>query len=446
MKHLIPTFMLLMVIGCHRTLAPWPSEGDKQDVTMYVRARSLSGISATPSVFQFFIHDPSRSVTTCYNLSVTESADEQLHLKLFPGTYTGYCITQAEDMEHWEYTENYSPEKIFLKANKAANRDHLLGESHFTIQQTEPNDVIFDLNRKVGMLRIIIENIPEWLTDLQINLSNIPQKMSLTGQYSGNGTITKAIGIPDENGTSVTSLLVFPPHEKAILTLSSQSMVFVTPEHPIKIKANRQTEIKVIFKDPTEMSQVNILTEIIDWNDTILQEEDWEIDRPAGPCQGSGNGMNLVANGSFEEDFTDLPDAWKATSNSENPPQVVSVNSPVQEGNKAVRVEGKTYLYQDVPVVGGTCYQLKLYVNAPNHHVKWRSWCTWMQGSKTLPSDALHSSSYQYETDGYIDVYQGKIFRAPVGATKLRVEVRNYMDPIQGEGLYVDAVSVEAVE
>ena len=109
-------------------------------------------------------------------------------------------------------------------------------------------------------------------------------------------------------------------------------------------------------------------------------------------------------------------------------------------------IEGKTYLYQDIPVTGGQCYQLKMYVNAPAHEVKWRSWCTWMKGSKNLPSDALHSPSYQYETSGYIDAYAGKVFRAPADATKLRVEIRNYMDPVEGKGLYVDAIRVEAVD
>ena len=45
-----------------------------------------------------------------------------------------------------------------------------------------------------------------------------------------------------------------------------------------------------------------------------------------------------------------------------------------------------------------------------------------------------------------IDAYAGKVFRAPADATKLRVEIRNYMDPVEGKGLYVDAIRVEAVD
>ena len=45
-----------------------------------------------------------------------------------------------------------------------------------------------------------------------------------------------------------------------------------------------------------------------------------------------------------------------------------------------------------------------------------------------------------------MDAYAGKVFRAPADATKLRVEIRNYMDPVEGKGLYVDAIRVEAVD
>lgn len=448
MKHMIYLLTVIMAIGCHHSMEPWPSDGDKQDVAMYVRTRSLSGITAAPSVYQFFVYDQTHSKMSQYSVNPEKENNNVLHLKLFPGTYTGYCVTNAEDAGNWEYSDNLPPNEICLKSGKTETGDHLLGQNDFTVAQDGNNSTVFDLSRKVGMLRVTIERIPEWLTDLQINLSNISQKMSLTGEYKGDCSITKNIGLPDENGTSVTTLLVFPPKEKAILTLSSNSMVFVTPEHTIEaILANRITDIKVIFKDPIPTGQLEITTQLVDWDETILQEENWEIDQPEGPCTGSGNGINLIANGSFEADFIgDLPEHWNTdVSSKEYTPRIVGVTSPTLEGSKAVRIEGKTYLYQDIPVKGGQCYQLNIYVNAPTHEVKWRIWCTWMKGSKNLPSDALHSPSYQYETSGYIDVYEGKVFRAPTNATKLRVEIRNYMDPVEGKGLFVDALRVEAV-
>ncbi|MDE7374524.1 MAG: hypothetical protein K2M86_04265, partial [Odoribacter sp.] len=71
---------------------------------------------------------------------------------------------------------------------------------------------------------------------------------------------------------------------------------------------------------------------------------------------------------------------------------------------------------------------------------------TWQKGSTKLPSEQLQSTSYEGQTDGYTDFYAGKIFRAPSDANKLRIEVRNYNDPASAQGIYVDAVSVQAVD
>ena len=65
MKRMIYILAVVMAVGCHRSMAPWPGDGDKQDVAMYVRTRSLSGITASPlsvSVFCLrsgsFQHEP----------------------------------------------------------------------------------------------------------------------------------------------------------------------------------------------------------------------------------------------------------------------------------------------------------------------------------------------------------------------------------------------------
>ena len=49
MKRMIYILAVVMAVGCHRSMAPWPGDGDKQDVAMYVRTRSLSGITASPA-------------------------------------------------------------------------------------------------------------------------------------------------------------------------------------------------------------------------------------------------------------------------------------------------------------------------------------------------------------------------------------------------------------
>ena len=70
-----------------------------------------------------------------------------------------------------------------------------------------------------------------------------------------------------------------------------------------------------------------------------------------------------------------------------------------------------------------------------------------MNGTKKLDSDAIRESSYRNKTEGYEDVYAGTVFKAPEGATKLRMEIRSYTDRnTSQEGIYIDAVSIEKIE
>ena len=118
MKRMIYILAVVMAVGCHHSMDPWPGDGDKQDVAMYVRTRSLSGITASPSVYQFFVYDQVHSSMSRYSVNPEKEDNNVLHLKLFPGTYTGYCVTNAEETENWEYTDNLPPGEIFLKSGK----------------------------------------------------------------------------------------------------------------------------------------------------------------------------------------------------------------------------------------------------------------------------------------------------------------------------------------
>ena len=455
MKHVVTVLVALGMLACRQNMEAWPSDGERQDVSMYVRTRSLSGITPAPTAYQFLIFNKENAKFSRFNTNPEPDNRTRMHLKLFPGNYLGYCLTGAEEEDALIFNETSPPEKIFLKAQKTTKshneaKDHLLGVQEFTVDETNEVPVVFDLSRKVGMLKVRIENIPEWITDLQINLSNVPQQMNLAGEYSGNYTVTKNIQIP-EDGVSETDLLVFPPQEnhKAALSLVSNSLVFVTPDHLIEsIQANRITEIKAVFQEAAASYQVDFASQLVEWEAQILREEDWEIDLPEKACSGTGNGTELVVNGSFEEDFVNnVPANWTLDATSKDYPRsALSVTSPVQEGDKAVLIDGKTYIYQDIPVTGGKCYQLHLHVNAPASGARWKCYSTWQKGSTKLPSDPLQSSSYEGKTTGYADFYDGKIFRAPSNANKLRIEVRNYNDPASNQGIYVDAVSVQAVD
>lgn len=450
---MILVLAVLLAGACKHSMEEWPSDSDKQEVAVHLKNRSLS--TGTFSGCRLFVYDEATQKMSWYNASADLNNTTLFHVKLYPGTYTGFCVTNAEEAAYWECAENLSPEQVYLKAQKSSDsheeaKDYLLGENRFQVGENLPNQTSFNLDRKVGMLRVSVGNIPEWLNDLQINLSQIPKKMNLRGDYGTETyTISKKI-TPPERGLSETTLLLFPPKGKSVLTLSSDEYAFATPAHNIEtIEANRITEIEVLFKDPGNLSSLDITARMSEWEALPIQEDSWTIDLPPGPCEGIGNGHNLVQNPGFEDSFTEgLPAAWKLdAAGGSKQVSLITASSSLREGQQAIRLEGKTYLYQDLSVSGGQCYQFKLYVNASHEKVKWRYWYTWMKGSSNLPSDAIRSTSYQYATTGYTDVFQERIFRAPSDADKLRVEIRTYTtDAPPGEGLYIDGVSVEAVD
>lgn len=452
MKRILFLWMTLAFAACHRSMEPWPYEGDKQTVCIEASATQANSFYGLPANCQFFVYDEANKRTEKQEAQ-QEGSKNQYHVKLFPGTYTGYCVTNASGTSYWKYEEKLSPEAILLKSQtQGGSRDHLIGQREMVVKAEGDNTFNFQMERKVGQLLIIVHNIPEWLTDLQLKINNIPKSISLTGVYDqGTHTIhanaSKAI-----KGVSTTQLLVFPPQNdrKSGLTLTSNTHKYVSQEYEIQqIVANKTTRIDVIFETAPDMNIVDFTTTLVEWDKDTIKEE-WETPTPEQeqPCEGTADGYNLVNNPDFEEGWIEgIPTGWKLDGSGKSK-LIKQVMLPVHHGNYAVQLNGATYLYQDVFIEGGSCYQLKLFANAPNENIKWRYWCTWMQGSTPMTSfsEELHPNKYWNKTDGYIDVLEGKIVRAPANATRIRMEVRTYTGtPADGEGLYIDGVNVERV-
>ncbi len=445
----------MVVLGaCRRDSEPWSEDDPKQEVAVVVRTGSSVG-AFSPVNYQLFVYDEQKQETDFCEVPPEAGDARRFRWKLSPGTYTGFCMVNVVNQTVLEYSKSKTPEQIFVKLEKNAGNyteaaDYLLGQADFTVTEGEPVPVVFDMQRKVAQLRVIVENVPENLTDLTIHVFSIPLKMNLLGNYtSETGTLIKTAGI-SVAGISTTGILLFPPVGESGLMLSYRvgNTPYQTPVRSIQtLTANRITEIKAVFGSIPGSEWVGFETEIYDWEETIVRERDWYIDIPPDVCKGVGNGVNLIQNGDFEGGVTEgIPEHWKLDANGTDKKSVV-VDAPVYQGNKAVRLEGKTYLYQDVPVSEGRCYQLRMYVRADVAEVKWRVWCTWMAGNRSLASEEIRSSAYGYQTEGYVDVFRNGIFRAPAGTTKLRMEVRTYMSSwTGGTGLYVDTVAAELVE
>lgn len=456
MKQLIIMLIGISLLSCHRKMSPWPYDGDKQSVTIQTRTGNSGSFATLPLNCQLFVYNEATGQTEKHD-ATQEGSKNRYQVKLYPGTYTGYCVTNASEEIYWKYAETDMPENILLKSQQqGGSRDHLLGSCSMTVQEGEANTFTFDLERKVAQLLIVINNFPEGVEDLQIKVNNIPKTISLAGTYdSGTHTVTTSAS-PAVDGISTTQLLVFPPQsgKRSTLTLVSNACAYISDEYQINdIAANKITRIDITFQDLPEMDIAYFSTSVETWDKDTIKEE-WETPgpQPFEPCQGTGDGNNLVDNPGFEEGIdattgTEIPREWLLNSAGDNK-KVELVSNHVYKGNYAAQLRGVTYMYQDIPVEGGKCYQLKMHVSAPNPEVKWRYWCSWMEGSTALSgfSDPIRSSSYQYQTEGYIDAMEGMIVRAPANATRIRMEIRTYSGtPLSGDGLYVDEISVERV-
>ena len=399
--------------GCQHEPEPWTEEG--RGTPVFVRAGN--GINQLPPVtgYQVFVYDEKTRETGFYECNLVGTSGDRFNLELPSGTYTGFCMVNVEDKAVREYSKTKTPGQIFIRLKQAEEgycetKDYLLGQTDFTIQEDKQEEVVFDLERKVARLRVIIENVPPEMNDLMLHVTSIPEKMNLLGEYTENvQTVVKRAERAQE-GVSTTSLFLFPARGNCGLSFSYKmgATSYTTSVHELSaLLANRITEIRVVLGRPGD----------------------------------------LVRNGSFEEGkWEGLPLGWNLGTGGADR-QAIRVGSPVLEGKKAVCLEGKTYLYQDIPVRGDACYQFQLYANSPSEEVKWRWWCTWMSGTTNLPSEDIRTSEYHYQTQGYMDVFRNQIFRSPATANKLRLEVRTYTPTLMsGIGLYVDAVRVELVE
>ncbi len=451
MKWGIVIFMCI-AWGCQHEPEPWTDEG--KGIPVFVRAGD--GMNELPPVtgYQVFVYDEKSRETGFYECNPVGTAGDQFNLELPAGTYTGFCMVNVDDKAVREYSKTKTPLQIFIKLKKTEEgycetKDYLLGQTDFTILEDQQEAVVFDLERKVARLRVIVENVPPEMNNLMLHISSIPEKMNLYGEYTESEQTVVKRAEPAQNGISTTSVLLFPARESCGLFFSYKmgATSYTTSVHQLSaLQANRITEIRAVLGQPGEGDFSDFQVNIKGWDEDVIYDKDWYIDIPAA-CKGEGNGVNLVKNGGFEEGkWAGLPLGWSLGAGGTDR-QAIRVNSPVLEGKKAVCLEGKTYLYQDVPVRGDACYQFQMYANSVSEEVKWRWWCTWMSGTTSLPSEDIRTSDYYYQTQGYVDVFRKQVFRSPATANKLRVEIRTYTPTlVSGIGLYVDGVSVELVE
>ena len=139
---------------CHRSMEPWPYDGDKQTVSIQTStAQQNGGFYGLPANCQLFVYDKINQRTDKQEAQQDGSKNQYKKVKLFPGTYDAYCITNASESVYWKYEENASPEAIFTKIpDSGGSRDHLMGQCEMEIKADGNNVFNFQLERKVSQL------------------------------------------------------------------------------------------------------------------------------------------------------------------------------------------------------------------------------------------------------------------------------------------------------
>lgn len=288
---------------------------------------------------------------------------------------------------------------------------------------------------------------------LQVHLSNIPQDAS----HLKLKLFPVPASIPFSGKPNTSRACILHPLPTLPTGEGHTELVTLTPESAIQlfIEYTRagQTAHKRIplnnLNDTDEPVQV-----IGDFPSLPDEEPDLEnLPDNDNPCTGHGNGINLLTNGSFEQwsDTHKSPDGWYFYRDGKDSCAISITDHPVLDGQQSVRLEGKTYLYQDIEITPGQCYEIKMHVNAPDGDFSWKYYCYWRKNKSTaLPKEyntPIQADCYLKQTDGWINVFEGKNFKAPEQAKLLRVEIRTYgKSRVPGTGIYIDKFSVEAIE
>lgn len=353
--------------------------------------------------------------------------DNTLQANLPLGRYRVACVANCPDID---FNTGETLENILLRLPKKGDTFQEANDIRTALQSvsiSENKDATFVIRlvRRVARLQVTLNDIPEDVDHLNFELSFVPSAINFTGTNTNTfGTITKPFN--READQASVELLTFPA-KKGEATLS------------VTYRTGDKEKRKIIP-----------FSESVDTNQIIRIEKNFpELEE--GGLQG--NGINLLQNGNFEiwRDLSKEPDSWRFFKDGRDSSAVKVNEDKVYSGKQAVFLQGKTYLYQDVEVKALQRYEIKMFVNAPSSNFSWKYYCYWRKSKSTaLPAEnnkPIQAQSYLKQTDGWINVFNGKSFTAPEGAKFLRVEIRTYgKEILPSEGIYIDDFSVELVK
>ena len=448
MKRLL---LLMLVIGMVATSCSWNNDHGSEQVAIAVDSRSV-GSNGVKSL-QLLIFD-SGKLGQIITLTDSELVAGVVNFALMPGEYSLWAVANAESGNlEADLGASISEVKLkFLKSGDfySGSCDFLVGKTQINVTKSGINSATVQLERVVARLNVSITDIPEEVEDIYMSVSGTITNMVIDG--SKKGTKSEVGGVIEFDkmlGTATGQVLLFP-FESASLNIYYEiggviRMGTINIDSPLT--ANSILSVGASF-GLTEDFKLSFTAPV--WGEVSHLPDDFvfvgseTVVKDNRPVAGVVDCENLIQNGDFETWSGNMPASWIFQDCQDS--TVVKVTNGALSGKSALRMDGKTYLSQDIPVEARKGYMLQLNAKCLNPNYKWKCTCGWYKTSSTMVgaefNKEIQTDSYQGATDGWVDIFDSKYFRAPVGAKYLRIEFRGYSELGVGEGVMIDNLKV----
>ncbi len=444
----------LAIIGMIVASCGWSEERGTEPVVLGLDSRGVS--NGEMESLKLLIFD-SGKLGQIIDVGTAERELGSMTFSLMPGEYQLWAVANVSDA-NLDASLGCSISEVKLKFIKsgdcyAGDSDFWTGSTTLSVTTNGVNSAKVTLERRVAKVKTTVTNIPEEVENIYMRVSGTPTNVTLDATKQGTKSDVGAeMDFDMGNGTATGEILLFPV-ESAELNIYYEIGGVVrmgTVKIDTPIVANSVLSIGATF-GLTEDFNLSFTTPV--WGETTELPDEFTfvgsetVVMDNGPVVGTPSSVNLVANGNFEYWTGGMADNWKFQDCQDS--TVVRVDQGVLSESYALRVDGKTYFSQDIPVEERKGYMIQLNAKCLNPDYKWKCTCAWYKTASTMVgaefNEGIQTKDYQYATDGWVDIFNSKYFRAPVGAKYLRIEFRGYSELSVGEGVIIDNFKVYEV-
>ncbi len=444
----------LAIIGMVVASCNWNDDSGRERVTLGLDSRAVT--NGEMQSLKLLIFDNGK-LGQVIDVGQSDMELGVASFALMPGEYTLWAVANGAD-GNIEASLGSTLSEVKLKFTKSNNYyagdcDFWTGSTTLSVTTNGVNSAKVTLERRVSKVKTTVTNIPEEVENIYMRVSGTPTNVTLDGTKQGTKSDVGAeMDFDMGNGTATGEILLFPA-ESAELNIYYEIGGVVrmgTVKIDTPIVANSVLSIGATF-GLTEDFNLSFTTPV--WGETTELPDEFTfvgsetVVMDNRPVVGTPSSVNLVANGNFEYWTGGMADNWKFQDCQDS--TVVRVEQGALSESYALRVDGKTYLSQDIPVEERKGYMIQLNVKCLNPDYKWKCTCAWYKTASTMVgaefNEGIQTKDYQYATDGWVDIFDSKYFRAPVGAKYLRIEFRGYSELSVGEGVIIDNFKVYEV-